>query len=82
MRATAQAKWEAVQSELRTLLQKGADLAYLDGAMDSESKERYYVSGEWSEREKDRERERGRETGREIERETEKEKGRERKRNK
>ncbi|GFR78450.1 NACHT and WD repeat domain-containing protein 2-like [Elysia marginata] len=44
VRATAQSKWEEVQAELRSLLQKGADLAYLDGAMDSESKERYYVS--------------------------------------
>ena len=66
MRATAQAKWEAVQSELRTLLQKGADLAYLDGAMDSESKERYYVSGEWSERE--RKTEKGREKEKQVER--------------
>ncbi|RUS88580.1 hypothetical protein EGW08_003680 [Elysia chlorotica] len=44
VRATAAARWEEVQAELRTLLQRGADLAYLDGTMDSDSKERYYVS--------------------------------------
>ncbi|KAK7490422.1 hypothetical protein BaRGS_00018401, partial [Batillaria attramentaria] len=42
--ASAMAQWNDLQAEIRTLLQKGAELAYLDGVLDSDTRHKYYMS--------------------------------------
>ncbi|CAG5117743.1 unnamed protein product [Candidula unifasciata] len=44
VRISAQKTWVALQAELRRLLQRGAELAFLDGTMDQESRDRFFLS--------------------------------------
>ncbi|KAK7100985.1 hypothetical protein V1264_023839 [Littorina saxatilis] len=44
VRQMAENQWQELQKELCVLLQKGAELAYLDGALDSDTRSRYYMS--------------------------------------
>ncbi|KAH9495509.1 hypothetical protein Btru_013100 [Bulinus truncatus] len=37
-------QWEELHSELRSLIHKGVELAYLNGSLDSETRDRYFAS--------------------------------------
>ena len=45
VRQAAELQWQELQVELCGLLQKGAELAYLDGALDSDVRDRFFMSG-------------------------------------
>lgn len=46
MRPAAEQQWQELQVELCNLLQRGAQLAYLDGALDSDVRSRFFMSGQ------------------------------------
>ena len=44
-RGNARTQWEEEEKEMKRLFQKGAELSYLEGLIDGDTKQKYFMSG-------------------------------------
>lgn len=44
-RQIARTKWQEDQHEMKRMLQKAAEIAYLEGLVDGDTKQKYHLSG-------------------------------------
>ena len=45
-RGNARTQWEEEEKEMKRLFQKGAELSYLEGLIDGDTKQKYFMSGQ------------------------------------